>query len=402
MNPPAAPRQPYSLWTTSRGWAAQDVVGTQSYLPNFLGMLGDDFDPRGTETRRTVELVPEPDNPYDRNAVAVRFANQTIGYLPREDAIRYHRPLLELMNRGYIPVAQGRIWAREYSEWDDHGREQRRLSTDVHLYVASPETMFPLNDPPVVPYTMLPEGSAVQVLRTGEHADVLTRFHTDGGERPVIVSLVAVDQASARSTKRVVEVRIDGDRVGQLSPAMSEKYLPAIDHFGARGWVTAARAMLTASAVSATLSLRAQKAHELSGDALTGPPAVVPPRGVSGPVAPSTRSASAVEVQSGVTGNGSKITVRESGTESLITVTIEFARPLTAWQSKVAQKVQATAQQLLAREQLTAPPVTLTNQTFAASAPLAIGQEFVDALIGIDDSDFGAAQEFNQLTEGAL
>ncbi|WP_063047356.1 hypothetical protein [Nocardia pseudovaccinii] len=399
MNPMTTGRPVYQLWTASRGWAAQEVVGIHAYIPNFIGMLGDDFDPRGTETSRLVELIPEPENPHDRNAVGVRFGNCTVGYLPRQDAIRYHRPLLELIELGYVPVAAGRIWAREYSDWDEHGREQRRLSTSFHLYVSSPEAIVPLNDPPAVAYTLLPEGSAVQVLKTADHADVLTCYHTDGGDRPVIVSLVAIEQSSARTTKRIVEVRIDEDRIGQLSPAMSEKFLPAVDHFTTRGWVTAARAVLTASAVSATVSLRAQKAFELGPDVLDGPPTIVLPRGIPKRNHPmcgevSSRPAPMEEVQSGVTGNGSRITVRESPAEQIITVSIDFATALTPWQSRVAADVQQTAQRLLSTRRLSAPAAMLTDGSFSASAPLDVGQEFVDALIGIDDSNFTAAQEF--------
>jgi hypothetical protein len=39
------------------------------------------------------ELVPQPDNPHDRNAVAVMINGDLIGYLAREEAAEYSRPL---------------------------------------------------------------------------------------------------------------------------------------------------------------------------------------------------------------------------------------------------------------------------------------------------------------------
>jgi hypothetical protein len=41
-------------------------------------------------------LVPEPDNPFDVNAVAVKIGGELIGYVPRSHARRYQRRLLTL------------------------------------------------------------------------------------------------------------------------------------------------------------------------------------------------------------------------------------------------------------------------------------------------------------------
>jgi hypothetical protein len=48
-----------------------------------------------------VVLVPEPDNPYDSNAIAVISALGCVGYLPRDDARRYGPTLQAVMERGY-------------------------------------------------------------------------------------------------------------------------------------------------------------------------------------------------------------------------------------------------------------------------------------------------------------
>jgi hypothetical protein len=49
-------------------------------------------------------LVPEPDNPFDVNAVAVQIDGLTVGYLCRTDARRYQRRLLTLERPLVVPA----------------------------------------------------------------------------------------------------------------------------------------------------------------------------------------------------------------------------------------------------------------------------------------------------------
>ena len=46
-------------------------------------------------------LVPEPDNPYDENAIAVYSANGRLGYLSRDNALEYGDVFAEITRRGY-------------------------------------------------------------------------------------------------------------------------------------------------------------------------------------------------------------------------------------------------------------------------------------------------------------
>jgi hypothetical protein len=54
-------------------------------------------------------LVPEPDNPFDRNAVAVHVSGMTVGYLGRTDALAYQARLLELRAAGRDIACTARI-----------------------------------------------------------------------------------------------------------------------------------------------------------------------------------------------------------------------------------------------------------------------------------------------------
>ena len=46
-----------------------------------------------------VELIPEPDNRYDRNAVMVRCKGKQLGYLPRSE----NRHIAKILNAGLNP-----------------------------------------------------------------------------------------------------------------------------------------------------------------------------------------------------------------------------------------------------------------------------------------------------------
>jgi hypothetical protein len=49
-------------------------------------------------------LVPEPENPFDSNAVVVRIEGATVGYLSRDDARRYQKRLLQLTAPLEVPA----------------------------------------------------------------------------------------------------------------------------------------------------------------------------------------------------------------------------------------------------------------------------------------------------------
>lgn len=77
------------------------VVG-ESYCQSALAALASKCVP-GVEGRPTfpTALVPEPENPYDENAVAIIAETGRVGHLPRDTAISYRRTMEELKARGY-------------------------------------------------------------------------------------------------------------------------------------------------------------------------------------------------------------------------------------------------------------------------------------------------------------
>jgi hypothetical protein len=76
----------------------------------YLGAVGESqYQPALRQVARNgplcwAALVPEPENLFDSNAVAVKIQGQTVGYLARADARRYQRRLLALAQSLEVPA----------------------------------------------------------------------------------------------------------------------------------------------------------------------------------------------------------------------------------------------------------------------------------------------------------
>ena len=71
------------------GLYACEVVGESSYQKNLIAVCGPYGQNESQQKQATAVLVPEPTNPYDKNAVAVQLSGRTVGYLSRETARSY-------------------------------------------------------------------------------------------------------------------------------------------------------------------------------------------------------------------------------------------------------------------------------------------------------------------------
>lgn len=58
-----------------------------------------------------------------------------------------------------------------------------------------------------------------------------------------------------RSRKPIVEIHVDQRRVGELTPQMSQRFLPIIQHFEKRGLTSACRAQITSSSLAAEVRI---------------------------------------------------------------------------------------------------------------------------------------------------
>jgi len=228
-------------------------------------------DEAGSEIESRVALVPEPTNRFDRNAVMVVAAGRQVGYLPKEITGDYQPVLLGLQQQGFQPVTDGRIWAAERDEFqglDKRGEAITRSHVVARVTIVLDDwwMLVPSNLPPAPAYLLLPHGNAIQVQKEEEHQDALRPYLRQQGEAWVHATLHAVTDRSTRAEKELVELQIDGNLVGQLTPRMSAEYLPIIHELESRGMLTCAKAIVRGNQIKAEVVLHAQKASQLDAN----------------------------------------------------------------------------------------------------------------------------------------
>ena len=97
------------------------VVGVNNYQPQLKRLGGRVTDDGLTRPEHQVALLPEPSNAYDSNAVRVMvLPDKLVGYLSRDNAVRYRPAIDELAQRGFILGAvMMLIGGEDYEEWAD-------------------------------------------------------------------------------------------------------------------------------------------------------------------------------------------------------------------------------------------------------------------------------------------
>ncbi|WP_197023617.1 HIRAN domain-containing protein [Rhodococcus sp. UNC363MFTsu5.1] len=272
---------PFELWRKG-DWDRREVAGESHHEAAIRRLYAGRIPENGSELDLVAYLVPEPHNPHDSNAVSVEVGGAIVGYLPREDAVRYSPVLRALTDQGLQPFAPCQVWASEWegTEWDDRGRAVPRtvFRARVTVGIGEPHLCVPANLPPQQGHVMLPYGSAVQIGGEDKHMDAIAPFLRSEGECWAYATLHAVTEQLARTSREVVEVRLDGRLVGQMTPKMSESYLPVIAHLAETGRLTAARALVKGNRLKAEVVIHALRAHEL--------PAHWPEPSTSAPAAP--------------------------------------------------------------------------------------------------------------------
>ncbi|MFP5347211.1 MAG: HIRAN domain-containing protein [Actinomycetes bacterium] len=165
-------------------------------------------------------LVPEPENPHDRNAVRVDLSTPSgwvhVGYISRDHARAYQKPLSGMVAEGLLPVAEARVCRNS------------RGGLAVYLHLSDPDACVLAN--------RSPEGA--QILQadrpcavTGEnrHQDVLEALGQRASETGPTNVWASLHPSTVPSGKYkgepTLEVRVEGDRVGYLSAARAQPFL---------------------------------------------------------------------------------------------------------------------------------------------------------------------------------
>lgn len=84
------------------------TANTEDYTTNYqtLGLNEGDY--------IDVELVPEPNNPYDSNAVCIMKNNKVLGYLDRTGAREYHRTIARENSNGKKVLVKAMVKSSPY------------------------------------------------------------------------------------------------------------------------------------------------------------------------------------------------------------------------------------------------------------------------------------------------
>lgn len=127
--------------------------------------------------------------------------------------------------------------------------------------MSSPATILPENTAPEKPHAVIPFGRSIQVTGEEDHFDVLTRYSKVAGR--LLVSLHITELQRPRSVVKVLEVRVDGERVGQLTPATSASLEPMYNEAAVQGLVVCAWASIKASRLAAELTLHVTRAEDV-------------------------------------------------------------------------------------------------------------------------------------------
>jgi hypothetical protein len=257
----------YRLWSSARStWCDYEVPEENKDLEAIRSLLPANWAGEGTQIDRDFELIPEQARRHRGPEIAVRADGLIVGHLADGAASAWQTVVRRIVASGYIPVTNGRIWV--YDSWDGIGAR-------FDLKLGNPVEALPINNPPSAPYTMVPRSSIVQVTKEAEHTDVLLKYVPKSGRGLVYVTLHEHVPVSG-TAKPHVEVRIDDQRVGQLTPQMSQRFLPMITHLSNRGLVTVCWGDITGSRVAAEVRIDGVKANEASDQVLDGPPITLP------------------------------------------------------------------------------------------------------------------------------
>ena len=264
-----------SFWlSVGHNWPSLEVVGEAYRDDEVIAVIGrrPNVDEE-IELREHATLIPEPDNPYDKNAVSVRMKGHLVGYLSKDEAKRYKPVVDRIVASGHIPVADASIWAVLRKGYDG----KPRFFSNVRLALGEPHMLIPVNDPPTAPYSIVPWGNGLQVTGEEQHFDVLKRFVGKHDRELLLVTLHRGVEARPRGDREFAEVRLNGQRVGEMSTATSKHFFPIIDHLERKGLTGAAWAQLKGSSLTAEVVLQATKATDVDDIWLNGEPVTLPP-----------------------------------------------------------------------------------------------------------------------------
>jgi hypothetical protein len=250
--------QPLDMLGRGRGYYDQSVAGESHYFRDLAHLAGPDLT---GELELTASLQREPKNRYDPKAVKVIIAGRHIGYLPREDASEYTAALQFMEQEGRLATCKARLW------WS---RQRDDFIASVSLDLADPAHVAPV----VLPDTtrrrvILPGRRSYKIQGESEHMDVLTPLMNRAyiaGKVAAYGTVHIVEQKMARSTRKVIVVRIEDNKIGELTKQISTKFLPLVEPLENTGIACYAVVLLSGNALAVEADIRLTPPEDLPQD----------------------------------------------------------------------------------------------------------------------------------------
>jgi hypothetical protein len=167
------------------------------------------------------EIIREPENKYDSNAVRVEIKGRTVGHIPREDAPSFHELLGYAKSLDKRVFASCRVWISDQE--DSFG--------SVSLDIDDPNSSLPpINALGVPPLAVIwPTGNTLQVTEESKNIEnvkiVFEKLQNGIGNSILFELFVDITKLE----KPEIHVLFDGLKVGELSPVSGKKFLPAVE-----------------------------------------------------------------------------------------------------------------------------------------------------------------------------
>jgi hypothetical protein len=143
-SPQLTPRIPsnYQFLARGDGEHTVQVVGESNYQGNLRWAANGTNKDGPNNPRVYAEVIPEPGNRYDPNAVKIQVAGRLVGYLARADAAAYQVHLLAMAAAGSVPACEARIKGG-YVTSDGYV-----ASLGIELYLGRPDEVGSPNEIP--------------------------------------------------------------------------------------------------------------------------------------------------------------------------------------------------------------------------------------------------------------
>ena len=207
----------------SSGSFAVGLAGESHYFDAIYAAAGR----RTGEYFAIAEIIREPDNKFDANAVRVEINGRTVGYIPREEAPSFHALLNYGTSINKRVFASCRVWVSDDEE--SYG--------SVSLDIDDPNSALPPVNAAEVPSSAIiwPIGNILQVSEESkniENVKVIFEKLRDA-HSPTVLFELAVD--TTKPEKPEIHVLFNGLKVGELSPASGKKFLSAAEKLSAMG-----------------------------------------------------------------------------------------------------------------------------------------------------------------------